>query len=153
MESLEVLIDSNYNNLSKILNSSSFDTENLDALKKLKTFFDSCTDTEAIDRRGVQPLLELLNETGTYSSFHCNDRAAIKLIISVLRLKALFIQWLKLVYSYIGQGMISLWFSGSLLLQSHAPQSAVFTVHVAIFAGDYFSHILWVSLRLWIHPK
>ena len=34
------------------------------ALQKMKTFYDSCMDTTTIDARGVEPLLDLINETG-----------------------------------------------------------------------------------------
>ncbi len=54
----------NYQGLSKILSDAAFDTENVDALMKLKVFFDSCMNTEEINRRGAQPLLDLLNQTG-----------------------------------------------------------------------------------------
>ncbi len=58
------MIDRNYQGLSTILSNTTFDTENVDALMKLKVFFDSCMNTEEINRRGVQPLLDLLNQTG-----------------------------------------------------------------------------------------
>ncbi len=61
----QAVIDWNYQGLSTVLSDAAFDTENVDALMKLKVFFDSCMNTEEINRRGVQPLLDLLNQTGT----------------------------------------------------------------------------------------
>ena len=65
-KSFAVLTTDNYKALADILLNDNFDTENIDALVKLKTLFDSCNDTEDIERRGVQPLLDLLNKTGMF---------------------------------------------------------------------------------------
>ena len=60
---LDQLFEANFKSLSDILQNS-FDSGGVAALQKLKTFYDSCMDTDSIDSRGVQPLLALIRETG-----------------------------------------------------------------------------------------
>ncbi len=53
----------NYKKLSDILEAD-INTSGLSSLQKLKTMYDSCMDTAAIDSLGVQPLLDLIASTG-----------------------------------------------------------------------------------------
>ncbi len=56
--------DQLYETLGGIIGASDYDAGGVDALQKMKTFYDSCIDTQTIDAQGVQPLLDLIAETG-----------------------------------------------------------------------------------------
>ena len=43
---------------------SSGDDDDVEAVKKMLVLYQSCLDTENIDRRGAQPVIDLIQQTG-----------------------------------------------------------------------------------------
>ena len=50
------------------------DDNNVEAVKKMLVLYQSCLDTESIERKGAQPLIDLIQQTGTRDMLTCRSR-------------------------------------------------------------------------------